>query len=92
MNPLELHWFLQYNKTEKWGMRVEAGWNRIRIVFNNCSCEHSSEPSGFERDRHCIDRFSECELLKKKSFVELDEQLKNSKIKFCYIAADTLPY
>jgi hypothetical protein len=89
MNPLELHWFLQYNEIEKWGMRVEAGWKGITLVFTNCSCEHSSEPSGSKRDKHCI---LVSELLKKKSFVELDEQLKNSKIKFCYISAITLPY
>jgi len=75
MNPLELWWFLQYNETEKWGIRVETGCNRIRIGLNNCSCEHSSEPAGSKRDRHYIDRFSEYELLRKKSFVELAGQL-----------------
>jgi len=56
-------------------MRVGTGCNRIRIGLNNCSCEHSSEPAGSKRDRHYIDRFSEYELLKKKSFVELAGQL-----------------
>jgi len=75
MNPFELQWFLQYNEIEKWGIRLETGWNRIRIGLNNCFCEYSSEPSGSKRDRHFIDRFNEYEVLKKKSFVELAGQL-----------------
>jgi len=55
-------------------MKVGTGCNRISVGLNNCSCEHSSEPSGSKRDRSYIDRFSEYELLKK-FFVELDRQL-----------------
>jgi hypothetical protein len=49
INPLELQLFLQYNETEKLGMRVETGLNTIRIGSNNCSCEHSSEPLGYKK-------------------------------------------
>jgi hypothetical protein len=76
-----------YYEIEKWDIRVETEWNRIRIGLNDCACEHSNDPLGSNREGALL-----TDLVGIRTVLHRVSWTVNSVLQFCHVSANTLPF